>query len=100
MAPRQHIFLSIAAFLLAALFCFTVFSEHGLMDLNHLRQERNSLQESNERLARKNLALSVEIDRLENDSQYIEDVARRELGMIRKDELILKPKRTPGQNDE
>ena len=69
------------------------------MDLNRLEQERDSLLENNEQLALDNLSLSVEIDRLENDPDYIEDVARRELGMIRKDELILKPKRLPEKND-
>ena len=100
MTRRQRIIISIAAFLLAALFCFTIFSEHGLVDLNRLKQERNSLQESNEQIARDNIALSAEIDRLENDPEYIEDVARRELGMIRKDELILKPKRVPQKDDQ
>lgn len=95
MTKRQRIILSITAFFLAALFCFTIFSEHGLLDLNRLKHERDSLQESNEQLAQDNLYLSAEIDRLENDPEYIEDVARRELGMIRKDELILKPKRGP-----
>ena len=85
--------------MLAALFCFTIFSEHGLVDLNLLKQERDSLREANEKLARKNLTLSVEIDRLENDPDYIEDVARRELGMIRKDEMILKPKGIPAKDD-
>lgn len=99
MSKRQRLILSITAFLLAALFCFTIFSEHGLMDLNLLKQERDSLQENNEQLARENLSLSVEIDRLENDPDYIEDVARRELGMIRKDELILKPKSAPAKDD-
>jgi len=95
MNRRQRIMLSIAGFLLAALFLFTIFSEHGLVDLNLLRQEHNLLLDNNARLTRENLSLSVEIDRLENDPDYIEDVARRELGMIRKDELILKPKRAP-----
>ncbi len=99
MSKRQRVILSVTAFLLAALLCFTIFSEHGLMDLNLLKQERDSLQENNERLARENLSLSVEIDRLENDPDYIEDVARRELGMIRKDELILKPKRGLPKDD-
>ena len=99
MSKRQRIILSITAFMLAALFCFTIFSEHGLVDLNLLKQERDSLHEANEKLTRENLTLSVEIDRLENDPDYIEDVARRELGMIRKDELILKPKRMPAKDD-
>lgn len=97
MTKRQRILISIAAVLLVSLFFFTIFSEHGLMDLNLLKKEKNTLVEKNEQLARENLSLSVEIDRLENDPKYIENVARRELGMIGKDELILKPKKTPGQ---
>jgi cell division protein FtsB len=85
------------AFLLVSLFFFIIFSEHGLMDLNLLKNEKNSLVQRNEQIARENLSLSVEISRLENDPKYIENVARQELGMIGKDELILKPKKTPGQ---
>ena len=99
MTQRQRIMFSIAACILAALFLFTIYSEHGLVDLKLLKQKRSSLLENNERLTRENLSLSVEIDRLENDPEYIEDVARRELGMIRKGELILKPKNVPGKDD-
>ncbi len=95
MTTRQRILISITVFFLISLFCFIIFSEHGLVDLNVLKEERNTLVENNEQLARENLSLSVEIDRLENDPNYIESVARKELGMIAKDELILKPQNTP-----
>jgi cell division protein FtsB len=95
MTTRQRILISITVFFLISLFCFIIFSEHGLVDLNVLKGERNTLVENNEQLARENLSLSVEIDRLENDPNYIESVARKELGMIAKDELILKPQNTP-----
>jgi len=39
-----------------------------------------------------NLSLYREIDRLEHDSGYIEDVVRRELGLIAEDEVIFKLK--------
>ncbi len=97
MTKRQRFLISIVAFLLVSLFFFIIFSEHGLMDLNLLKNEKNSLIQRNEQIARENLSLSVEISRLENDPKYIENVARQELGMIGKDELILKPKKTPGQ---
>jgi cell division protein FtsB len=32
---------------------------------------------------------------LKHDKLYIESVARRELGMVGKDELILKPRQSP-----
>ena len=47
--------------------------------------------EDNESIARKNLSLYSEIDRLQTDLDYIEDVARQQLGFIGKDEFILKP---------
>ncbi len=97
MTKRQRILISITAFSLVALFFFIIFSDHGLLDLNMLKKEKNALVEQNEQLARENLSLSVEIDRLENDPKFIENVARQELGMIGKDEMILKPKKAPGQ---
>lgn len=97
MTKRQRILISITAFLLVSLFFFIIFSEHGLLDLNLLKKEKKVLVEQNEQLARENLSLSIEIDRLENDPRYIENVARQELGMIGKDEIILKPQKVPGQ---
>jgi cell division protein FtsB len=95
MTKKQHFIISIAVFLLVSLFFFILYSEHGLYDLNLLSKERDALVENNEQLERENLSLSVEIDRLENDPKYIENIARQELGMIAEDELILKPKRNP-----
>jgi cell division protein FtsB len=42
----------------------------------------------NAALSRENLQLYRTIDRLQNDPSYVENVARREMGMIRADELI------------
>ena len=95
MTKKQHFIISIAVFLLVSLFFFILYSEHGLYDLNLLKKERDALVENNEQLKRENLSLSIEIDRLENDPKYIENIARQELGMIAEDELILKPKKTP-----
>ena len=99
MTKKQRILITTVAFLLVSLFFFIIFGEQGLMDLNLLKNEKNSLVQRNEQIARENLSLSVEIGRLENDPKYIERVARRELGLIGKDELILKPKKLPRQSD-
>ena len=95
MNRRQNIFLSIAALALASLLFFIIFGEHGLIDLNTLKSERDQLAEKSEQLTLKNLSLSVEIDRLKHDPKYIENVARQELGMVGEDELILKPRSMP-----
>ena len=95
MTRTQGIFLSITVVLLVALLFFIIFGEHGFIDLNILRKEKDQLAEKNEQLSHENLSLSVEIDRLKHDPRYIENIARQELGMIAEDELILKPQRLP-----
>lgn len=95
MTRTQGIFLSITVVLLFSLFFFIIFGEHGFLDLNTLKKERDQLAEKNEQLSHQNLSLSVEIDRLKHDPKYIENVARQELGMVAEDELILKPQRVP-----
>jgi cell division protein FtsB len=97
MTRKQSVFLSIAVLALVSLLFFIIFGEHGLIDLNSLKNERNQLTEKSEQLTRKNYSLSVEIDRLKHDPKYIENVARQELGMVGEDELILKPRSMPNQ---
>ena len=97
MTKTQGILISITSLLLAALLFFIIVGEHGLADLILLKKEQGKLVEKREQLARENLAISVEIDRLKHDPEYIENVARKELGMIGEDEVILKPQSQPGQ---
>jgi len=95
MTRKQSIFLSIGVVVLFSLLFFIIFGEHGLIDLNALKNERNRLAEKSEQMTRENLSLSVEIDRLKHDAKYIENVARQELGMVGQDELILTPRSVP-----
>ncbi len=91
MTRKLNILLSIAVLLLLSLFFFIIVSEHGLADLRFIKKERDRLVEESQRLTRKNLTIGIEIDRLKHDPGYIESIARQELGMIGKDEIILKP---------
>ena len=95
MTKKQSILLSISILFLLGLFFFIIVSEQGFADLRFLKKERDRLIEENKRLTRENFSISVEIDRLKNDPEYIENVARRELGMIGEDEIILKPQIPP-----
>jgi len=96
MTRNQNILLAFSILLLMALFIYIIFfSRHGYSDLMLLKQERGKLAQKNERLTRENLAIRIEIDRLKHDLGYIENIARQEFGMIKKDEIILKPKNKP-----
>ena len=90
MRSRQNIFLALTILLLLSLLMFILFGENGLVDLNRLKTERDSLLQKNEALTQENLSLYREIERLKNDPEYVENVARQELGVIGKDEVILK----------
>lgn len=92
MTKKQTIPLSAAILILVSLLFFIVFSEHGLTDLNMLKKEKAQLNKENQALDQKNRALGIEIDRLKHDPEYIESIARQELGMVGEDEVILKPK--------
>lgn len=84
--------ISIGGLVLIALLFFIVFSERGLVELSWLRKEKSALLEQNAAAAARNEIIGIEIDRLKNDPDYIEQIARRELGMIGRDEMIVKRK--------
>ena len=97
MLKKLNIMLSMAILILFSMLLLIVFAENGLVDLNFLRRERDRLVEKNESLARDNLVLYNEIERLKNDDKYIENIARQELGMIGKNEIILKSQSVSGK---
>ncbi|MBW2514026.1 MAG: septum formation initiator family protein [Deltaproteobacteria bacterium] len=92
MGDRQKILLSVVIVLLVSLLLFIMFSDSGLADLFKLKSEKDRLLQENARLKRENLTLYRTIERLKNDPEYIESIARKELGMIKEGEVILKPK--------
>lgn len=75
---------------------FIVFGENSLTDLYKLKMEKDNLSKKNDELKKENLSLYREIERLKNDPNYVEDVARKELGVIGKDEMIIKVKKKKG----
>ncbi len=97
MLNKLNIMISMAILVFFSMLLLIVFAENGLVDLNFLRKERDRLVEKNESLARDNLVLYNEIERLKNDDKYIENIARQELGMIGKNEIILKSQSVSGK---
>jgi len=91
MMNKQNILLAFLILVLFSMVLLIAFGDNGIVDLHFLRKERDRLLEKNEDLAQENLILYREIERLKNDPKYIENIARQELGMVGKDEVILKP---------
>lgn len=80
---------------MTALMLIILFGDNGLVELNRLRNTHRSMLETNAGLTQENVRLYRAIDRLQNDPGYVENIARRELGMVRPDEMIFKFKTTP-----
>ena len=64
-------------------------SHHGFYKIYCLRQERSRLEHENARLAEKNTRLARTIDRLQHDPEMIQDLIRRELNFVKKNEIIV-----------
>lgn len=79
-----------AALVAIALLIYLLWGEQGWFDLTKERREYQALRELTEATARKNEVLHHQIDRLKNDWEYIESIARNELGMVGKDEIVLR----------
>ena len=67
---------------------FTVFGDRGLLSIYHLNREKQEVQQRLETLKGENLKLVREVDALKNDRRYLESIARRDFGMVRKNEII------------
>ena len=93
MTSKKNILLAFAIVILFWLLMFIIFSENGLADLKRFKTERDILLKKNDELTQKNLSLYREIERLKNDPEYVENVARKELGVIGKDEVVIKVKK-------
>jgi cell division protein FtsB len=92
MGMKQTFLLSVAVLFLLSLCYLIVFSDHGLRELKYLERQRDKLSEENDAIVQDNIALYRRVDRLKHDLSYIESVVRNELGVIGKDEIILKLK--------
>jgi cell division protein FtsB len=68
-------------------------SDRGAVDLYQLKLERDRLRQANIRLQQSNEAQYRMIERLKYDPEFVENIARRELGMIRKDEVVILKKK-------
>ena len=86
---RRKIIVAGAIIALFNLILLIVFGDNGLLEMHRLREKEQTMVQQNETLASENVSLYRTIGRLKNDPAFIESVARNELGMIGKDDVIV-----------
>lgn len=86
---QQKRLLRISAALLLLLLVWVFFSPgSGVVAIWRKRAELRSLEEQNQQLETANAQLQKEIDKLQNDPAYLEDIARREHNLLKKNERV------------
>ncbi|MBM4293704.1 MAG: septum formation initiator family protein [Deltaproteobacteria bacterium] len=69
-------------------FLVLIFSSRGPYQIFRLNAERQRLEQENARLTAENERLARTIDRLQHDPEMIQDLIRRELNFVKKNEII------------
>jgi len=75
-------------FVAVILFAWLSFGSRGLLELYRMQNEEDNYIAILENLKGKNNILATEIRRLRQDKKYFESVARKELGLIKDNEII------------
>ncbi len=83
---RRIILVTILTFSLTT--AWVLFSPQGVLQYYHLKKKIETANNENQELREKNLELRQEIEKLKNNSDYLEEVARKELGLIKKNEIV------------
>ncbi|MGE0155656.1 MAG: septum formation initiator family protein [Geobacter sp.] len=73
---------------LAFILFFTVFGERGLLRIYEMRQEKRRIDDKVTELKTENDQLRTEIAALHNDRYYLERIARKDLGLVKPNEII------------
>lgn len=74
--------------LIALLLGLAIFGDKGILRALQFNRQKAELQAELQKLEATNTALRREIESLRTDHRYIEAIARRELGMVKADELV------------
>ena len=84
----RRLWLPATLLLYALLAASTLVGQHGLLHLQEIRQEHQALEAEAFTLARENVDLQDRITRLKTDDEFLEKVAREELGFVGKGEIV------------
>jgi cell division protein FtsB len=85
----SHKLLAVVGVLLGVMLVgLVLFSHEGLYRIYSFQHQRLVLDRDNARLAEENARLARTIDRLQNDPEMIQDLIRRDLNFVKKNEII------------
>jgi cell division protein FtsB len=92
MSIKQTVLMVIAVLGIFIMSFLIIYGDNGLADLKRAQKEHDQLVEKNDAIRQENVTLYREIDRMNHDPDYIEEVARKQLGVIGPGEIIVRMK--------
>jgi cell division protein FtsB len=75
-------------FLFLILGLLTFFGDKGILHLFRLQKDLVRIKEANRTIEEENRKLKEEVRRLQNEKRYIEEIARKELGLVKGGEIL------------
>jgi cell division protein FtsB/cell division protein DivIC len=86
MSKKRILILVLFLFLIFGFFTF--FGDKGIVHLLRLQKEWGRIKGTNVKIEEENRKLREEVKRLQHEKRYIEEIARKELGMVKEGEVI------------
>ncbi len=86
MSKKRIVILVLFLFLIFGFFTF--FGDKGIIHLLRLQKELVRVKDANVKIEEENRKLREEVKRLQYEKRYIEEIARKELGMVKEGEVI------------
>jgi cell division protein FtsB len=83
---KRLLIVALGLFLILGLVTFL--GENGILHLLRLKKEMGRIKEANLQLVKENEELKEEVRKLKQEKKYIEEIARKELGMVKEGEII------------
>ena len=85
---RKRVILFFMLFFFLMLGLLTFWGDKGILHLLRLQKELVRIKETNKNIEEENRKLREQVKRLQNEKQYIEEIARKELGMVKEGEIL------------
>ena len=85
---KQRLMIFGACFLLVLLFLVILFGEKGFYDYMFLKKQYEEIEKQNSNLEEEGRKTYEIIKRMKTDLDYIEEIARQQLGMVLENEVV------------
>lgn len=88
LTAKQRLLIFGACFLLVVLFLVILFGEKGFYDYMFLKKQYAEIQSNNSKLEDEGRKTYEVIKRMKTDLDYVEEIARQQLGMVLENEIV------------